>query len=279
MYRRLAPTLLVLLALCAPARAQVIGAQPASYQPLVSAAAQAFSRGNYREALELFRDANERWPNALALRAIGGCLFGLADYVEAHAALEQALRSKVRPLDPTQRSETAGLLGRVREHVARYVIVTSPATARVSVDGAYVTLDESGHIAVTPGAHTLEASATGYTPARRELQADAGSLESVVLRLIPLAALAPTPMQVVPARPSTAQEPSARSTSYESRSDAARPHKPLRKKWWVWSSVAGAVVASGIVAAVLVLHDKPGPARPEGGSTGIAISVPRGAQP
>jgi hypothetical protein len=262
MYRPIAVGLLLLFVVCAPVRAQVIGAQPDGYQSLLQQASRAFSRGDYRESLGMFRAANRQWPNARALRAIGGCEAALGDYAAANVSLQDALHTRVRPLDAAERSETERLLMSVRDHLARYTVITVPSDAEVRVDGVPLTPNESGAMVLALGVHSIEASAKGYMPMQREVVAEAGSDERVELSLIPL--LPPTSVQ----------------TSFAGDRDDHSPRpRRKKKKWWLWASVAGAVVAGGVATAVMVTHDGPGPARPNGGSSGIAISVPPSVTP
>jgi hypothetical protein len=239
------------------AHAQANETPPAGYQPVLDEAIKEFAVGNYVESLTLFREANEAWPNARAMRAIGRCQYELGDYVASHHALLEALDMGVRPLDGAQRQETEQLLWRVREHLARYTVRTDPRSASLRVDGEPVSLEADGSIVLTLGVHTLEASATGFMAARQQVTAEALRDEHIELRLAPLVARV-----AEPAEPELASVP------------AARSDRPTYKKWWVWTSVAGAVAVAAVATVLLVRRDEPEPARPSGGSSGVAIGVP-----
>jgi hypothetical protein len=251
MSRTIAYALVVLFALCAPAHAQEA---PPNYQPVLDEAIREFGLGNYVESLTLFRDAQRIWPNARALRAIGRCQYELGEYAAAQGSLEEALKTSVRPLEAGQRLETEHLLQRVREHLASYTIVTDPPSATVRVDGVVVTPDERGQVLLPIGLHSVEASATGYLPGHREVTAVAQRDERVELRLVPLIAESSAP----------------RATA----DPVAHEDRPSRKKWWLWTSVAGVVVVAAVATAVIVTRDDPRAERPSGGTSGVAIGVP-----
>jgi hypothetical protein len=233
MSRTIAYAFVVLFVLCAPAHAQDA---PPNYQPVLDEAIREFGLGNYVESLALFRDAQRTWPNARALRAIGRCQYELGEYAAALGSLEEALKTSVRPLEAGQRLETEHLLQRVREHLARYTIVTDPQSATVRVDGVVVTPDERGQVL------------------HREVTAVAQRDERVELRLVPLI--------------TESNEPRATTES------VAHEDRPSRKKWWLWTSVAGAAVVAAVATAVIVTRDDPRPERPSGGTSGVAIGVP-----
>jgi PEGA domain len=243
-------------------RAQLDGDQPPpNYQPVLDEAIREFAVGNYVESLTLFRDAQKLWPNARASRAIGRCHYELGEYVAANAALEDALSTHVRPLDASQRPETEKLLRRVGEHLASYTIVTEPSSALIRVDGALVTPDAAGRVLLPVGSHAIEASATGFMSVQREVTVESRQDERIQLALVPL--VAPEPAS----EPSVAAEP------------LSRADQPLRKKWWLWTSVAGAALVAAAATVFIVGRDKPEPERPSGGTSGIAIGVPSAANP
>jgi hypothetical protein len=177
------------------------------------------------------------------LRALGHCEFELEHYVAAVEFLQQTLFSAVRPLDDTQRQETQELLIRARSHVARCTVQTMPRDALVLIDGVEASRDVSGAVLLGAGAHAVEVHAPGYMVGQREVTMAGG-----VDRVVQIA------LEPVPVRGSGAEA------------------VPLRKKWWLWTSVA-VVGAVGLATALaLSLHD-PGEGKVDGGSTSMVIPV------
>jgi tetratricopeptide (TPR) repeat protein len=214
---------------------------PAGYQEAADLALEEFAHGNYLEARARFQKAHEIWPNARSLRALGYCEYELKNYAAALELLRGALASQVRPLSATQRQETEQLEARTRGYVARYIITTVPAEARLTLDGADLTLDAQHATTMNMGQHTLEASAASYQTVRRSLQAEGGSQKTLLLELPRIEA----PVAAAPI--------------------AEQRDEPLRKQWWLWTSV-GVVVVAGVTAGlVAALHD-PGTRDPSGGT-------------
>jgi tetratricopeptide (TPR) repeat protein len=264
MYGSLAYVLVLLSFVCvgSSARAQVDATPPAGYQSVVDEAIAEFSAANYPESLALFQQAQQLWPSARSARAIARCHYELGDYVAAMEAASAALETRVRPLDASQRAETERLVTRIREHVARFTIVTEPTTAKLRIDGAPATVDADGALFVTLGTHTFEASATGYMPAQRDVQAGPNQDERIELTLSPLVAR---------------EEASEAAEPYRSTDAPTDGDRPLRKKWWLWTSIAGAVAVAAVATALIVTREPPDPERPSGGTSGVAIGVPSAA--
>jgi hypothetical protein len=225
---------------------------PPGYQKAAELGFQEYERGNYEEARARFLEAHRLWPNARVLRALGHCEFELTHYVAAVEFLEDTLVSTVRPLSEVQRKETEELLGRARSHVARIRVSTMPRTAHVLIDGADTKQDLGGAVLLAAGPHAIEAHAPGYLTAQRELMVE-GSVDRVVqLQLEPI----PPPRL------------------------GQLDDGPLRKKWWVWTSVA-AVAAAGLATVLALSLRDPGEPKVYGGSTMMVIPVgrPDGATP
>jgi tetratricopeptide (TPR) repeat protein len=225
---------------------------PAGYDAAIDLALAEFERGNFVEAREQFLRAHKIFPNARTLRALGKAEFELKSYADAVTHLELALGSSIRPLTSQQRIETQVLLERASRHLARYTFVTAPTDAELTLDGAPPVLDARHSLLLREGAYTLDVRADGYMPLQRNLQVTGGIDERLSLELTPLATELPAPVLPV-----------------EQEHTEARP---LRRKWWLWTGLAAVVVAGAATAVVLSLQ-KPDPAEPSGGSTGVALNL------
>ncbi len=217
-------------------------------------------------AREHFQQAHKIFPNARTLRALGKTEYELKNFPAAISYLEQALKTTARPLTGDQREEAEQLLDSARSQVARYVFVLLPADARVMIDGAPANLDSQNAVALVAGDHFLEAHASGYHSQGRRLHV-VGKVDGMVrLELRPVPAPGP---EVAVAEEEPAPPPPPPPVAPPPQED-----KPLRKKWWLWTGIAGVVIAGAAAGLVLGLRD-PKQQEPSGGSTGIVITVPR----
>ena len=109
------------------------------------------------------------------------------------------------------------------------------------------------------GDYVLEAEATGFVSERRELHVVGNVDRTLELRLVPRAELG----RAEPASTAPTRELHERT-------------EPLRKKWWLWTSVGLVVVAA--VTTGLVVGMRQEPEEPTSGTTGILFNVPSGAE-
>lgn len=76
--------------------------------------------------------------------------------------------------------------GYAKDEVTTLLLVTSPAKARVILDGLYVgTADYLGPIQLPLGEHTLRVEAAGYEPSETVLSVEAPALQQLEVRLKP----------------------------------------------------------------------------------------------
>lgn len=218
---------------------------PPAYQAAADLGLAEFERGNYLEARARFTEAHRLWPNARSLRALGYCEYELKNYVASLDLLRQALASTVRPLNEAQRAETTELIGLARGYVARYTFNVFPRDARLTIDGVVPVLDAEGALTLPVGAHTLEAQATGHQPVRLALQVASNVDRTIAVTLEPVAAVAER---------------------------AQQEEQPLRKKWWLWTSV-GAVVVAGVTGGLVAGLRDPGTRSPTGGNSDIVLAA------
>jgi hypothetical protein len=216
---------------------------PPDYQAAADLGLAEFERGNYLEARARFTEAHRLWPNARSLRALGYCEYELKNYVASLDLLRQALASTVRPLNEAQRVETTELIARARGYVARYTFNVFPRDARLTIDGVVPALDAEGALTLPVGAHTLEAQATGHQPARLPLQVASNVDRTIAVTLEPVPGV-----------------------------ERAHQEQPLRKKWWLWTSV-GAVVVAGVTGGLVAGLRDPGTRSPSGGNSGILLAA------
>lgn len=211
-------------ACCSTARAQE---DSPGYRGLIEQALAEYGAKNYEEANALFTRAHELAPSARTLRGMGMTSFELRRYVECVEQLEGALKSGVKPLDPTLRSETEALLARARGFIATLQVSLQPSRATLLIDGNEVRAREG--LKLPLGEHELEARLAGYLPSKRKLRILGGEALSVQLALSP-------------------------EHEHEHEHTSKRAPTSARKRSWLWPSVSAAalVVVGGTVAGVLL---------------------------
>jgi hypothetical protein len=228
-----------------------------AYREAFQAGVEAFDRRSYREARERFTQAHALWSNARTWRVLGYCAFELAEYPSAIELLERALASQERPLTDAQRTETEDVLRRARGYVTAVTLLTTPADARVDVDGVQIALDPEHVARLAVGPHAIDVRAPDYYPAQRQIEVIAGTPQTVQIELTALPA-PPSPVQHAP------------------RSDA----EPLRKNRWLWAGVATVAAVALVTGLAVGLHD-PGTRSATGGEAHVTIPAGgmKGMQP
>lgn len=235
-----------LLRLCLFALALALGAgtaraEPqASYEEAIRHAVEEYTLGHWAEAKVFFLRAHAVQPNARTLRGLGLTCYESRSYVEAIGYLRAALASPVQPLTDAMRENLAQLLQQSQQFVTHVVLDVYPARAALAVDQSAHALDGSRELLLDPGEHELSASAPGYKPVRRSVNATGGTLH-VQLRLQP------------EARP----QPSAAKEALASDDSGLAPYLLI--------GASGAAALAGGVLLAIAASDK---AAVEGGTAG-----------
>lgn len=215
----------------------------------------ASARGDHEAALAQYLRAQALVPEAnLPYRFAGEAYEKLARYDEAVASYTSYLRARatVRDAD-TIRARIVEIRTRHLEGVLD--VVANPAGSAVFLDGSAASLGDTPlrDVAVRAGEHTVRVRYLGYREAQLTTRVVAGAkvvLQCELERLPPL----DTSLSLATA---TTTPPLAPSTGVES-NDRAPSTKPWFATWWVWTG-AGAVVAAGVVTAIVLAapHDPP----------------------
>jgi hypothetical protein len=251
--------LLLALVVCAssPARADAVPAaaptpvssEPPGYRELIDEAVQEFGAQHYEESRSLFRHAHGIFPNARTHRGLGLTEFELRNYGECIKQFEAALKSTVKPLSEDLRVQTERTLARAYNFVARVVVDAKPGASTILLDGSPLEVSPGQALLVEIGEHTLEVSARGFAPARRQLRIQGGENERLTIIL-------------TQSRP----EPRSREQPKEGRSR-------WYKNPWLWVGVGVVVGGAAAGAAVALARDTKGPT-PYGGDSNTVISGP-----
>lgn len=211
-------------------------APPSEYVDAIELAVSEFHAGAYVEARAAFQRAHGIYPNARTLRGLGMVEFELKHYKQSVAYLEQALDSRVRPLQGELRKTTRALLERARGYLVTLRLSLDPQDARVLLDGAPLQLDDSGAATVQVGDHTLDVQAEGHVAVRRRISVAGGQDQRLRIQLMPLAD---------PASSSAEAPPTSVPT------DTARDGGAFYEQWWFWT-LAGVVVAGAATTGVIL---------------------------
>jgi tetratricopeptide (TPR) repeat protein len=149
---------------------------------------QLFLGGDYVGALEAFRSAYRAAPHPVVLKSLAACHHRLRQYRVAAELYERYLRE--RPGAP-DRAEVEAELARLRATPGTVRLVTQPAGAQVTVDGARVEGSTPAVVSLAPGRHAVAFDLAGYSTAVREFTVEFGAETTVEATLEPGAAQAP----------------------------------------------------------------------------------------
>jgi outer membrane receptor protein involved in Fe transport len=152
--------------------------------------AEAYQRGDFREALEHFLASNRLVPNRNVVFNIGRAYERVGAYPSAHRYYVDALQAET---DATRRAEIEEALARVSANVGVVDVVTEPPGATI-----YVGRRDLGSVGVAPrplafepGTYHVIVALEGHHPAEADVEAQRGqrrrlelSLERIVGRVI-----------------------------------------------------------------------------------------------
>lgn len=145
-----------------------------------------FQNGEHEAALADFLRADELAPHYALQYNIGLVQAHLEHYPEAVTALERYLSEGGAEVPERRVTEVRQLLRRFRGRVGNLrVSLEGPAAARLSVDGVEVgSLPAQAPVAVSAGRRTVEVSAEGFLPFRREVIVAGGVEVAVAASLV-----------------------------------------------------------------------------------------------
>lgn len=255
---------------------------------LKSAADVLMDQDRYADAVILYQRAYELSSDPALLYNQGRAFEALGDYPTALEKLE----SFERDAPPAVRARVPGLhelIVDLRGRIATIVVRTNAPAARLLVrqkDEGIISLEK--RLSTRAGPATIEVDADGYESFRREVELSAGAtlvIEAaltpkkrdalVIVRTTPSAdvlfdgkALGRSPLQVR-ATPGSHELVARADGYYEEkvpmtlalgdRRDVEldmRSTPGIASKWWFWTGI-GAVVAGGVVTAILLTTERP----------------------
>jgi tetratricopeptide (TPR) repeat protein len=223
------------------------------------------SQERWFDAAAAFRRSRAHMERPSTLFNLASVLFRLGAYVEADQILHDYF--KIAAPDDKQRAEAERLQGLVRESLVQLELAVEPSDAQVRIDAK----DAPGAgpartLTLDPGAHVVTISREGYHARRERLEAQAGQ----VLRLdVKLEAVKVEAVPLVPvAAPTAALTPDSAREPREPRDNPGFFEQPI-----VW--ILGGVLLAGaaVTTAVLIANNDDEPAEPFRGTSNMVLVV------
>lgn len=224
---------------------------PPGYRATVAEGLREFDAHNYQEARSLFLRSHALSPSARTHRALGLVEFELRNYVDSIHHLRAALDSPEKPLSEVQYRETADVLARAQAFVGRFRVRTSPASAKLWLDGSQLQLRADEPLLIAMGEHSLECKAAGHLQKQQRLSIKGGEIGDLSFELVPVT------------------EPTGAAAS-----SAGGSARAWYKNGWLWAAVGIVVVgaAAGGTSYALLRDDKS--PKPIGGTTSTVLAGP-----
>jgi hypothetical protein len=174
---------LLLLALAAPAGAQV---QVPSEADLIKRGVAAREAGHDQDAVELFRQAFDRYHTPRAEAQMGLAYQALGRWSDADLHLRAALAATHDAWIGNNRRPLEQALGVVGQHVGTLEILCDVAGAEISVDGQPAgKLPLGAPLRLGAGTAVVELRADGYAPVQKPVTVVAGQLTRESFALVP----------------------------------------------------------------------------------------------
>jgi tetratricopeptide (TPR) repeat protein len=223
--------ILVALALAAPAA----GAETPSEADLIRRGVAEREQGHDQTALELFRQAFERYRTPRAEAQMGLAYQALGRWGEADQHVRAALAVGNDPWVSTNRRVLEQALAVVGQHVGILDVISNVAGTEVLVDGRLIgELPLRTPLRLSAGTAVVQVRAEGYAHVQRPVSVIAGQLTRETFDLVRLARApipAPTPVPTFVEAPATPE-----------------PAPSVLKNRWTFISVAAATAVVGGLA-------------------------------
>jgi hypothetical protein len=142
-----------------------------------------FEAGDNAGALAEFKRTYEVFADPIVLYNMGLVYAAMSRPVDAVDALAPLVQGNLLPTAQLERAKQT--LADQTARIGRLKVTTTPADARIEIDGIEVTTtSDNGTIRVSEGKHIVGAVAEGYAPARKELFIAGNSDANLNLELI-----------------------------------------------------------------------------------------------
>lgn len=241
------PSLALLAVLAQTASPSATPEEKAAAQSLLSEGTRLFNQGDFAAALEKFSAAYSAYASPKLLYNIAQTNRALGRFAEAMEGFERVLREAPEGMaDMT--SDVRASMEELRGKLGQLHIQCSMVQAEISLDGKVVgTSPLQGLIWAEAGKHQVTARHAQAIPVVEDVEVAPASVETVVLRLQPFAAVAGL------ATPSQAQHPVQQPALAAAEASDARA--PAARGWWLgrtWTWVAAGTTVALLGSAAIV---------------------------
>jgi len=151
----------------------------------------AYQAGHHEKSEALFRAARDLYPTGQVLRMWGYSLVALNRWLEAEAALEQALTAELKPLAPRDYEDCEDNLTTARDRIGKLSVSANVSGAMISVDGGTPEALPIEGRRIDEGTHRLVLTADGFANLTRDVEVRGRAHEKLNFALSE--PLAPTP--------------------------------------------------------------------------------------
>ena len=240
-------TSLVLLTILAQASPWPADPQAkAQAQELLSQGSKLYHQGDLAGALEKFEAAYVAFPSPKLMFNIGQANRDLGRPVEAVEAFQRFL-AEAADVSPETMAEARNSVAELRGRLGRIRIDCDTAGAQIAVDGKSVGVAPLPDLVwATPGRHQVTAKHVRAAPAIEDVDVAVGSVNTVTMRLLPLAAsVALAPKVAAEVNLQAAPSPSSASEGWW-----------LGRKWTWIAAGSTVVLAAGAITAGVLMQDK-----------------------
>jgi hypothetical protein len=222
--------LLVLVMLAAPA------AEPTSEAELIRRGVAERQQGHDQAALELFRQAFERYHTPRAEAQMGLACQALGRWGEADEHLSAALSAGSDPWIGNNRRALEQALAVIGQHVGTVEVMSNVPATEILVDGRLVgALPLRRPLRLSGGTAMLQARADGYVPSQRPVTVVPGQLSRESFTLLPVSKAPEVPAPAPP--PAFVEAPAP---------PPPPPPSPLQSKWTFIGTATATAVVGGL---------------------------------
>jgi hypothetical protein len=217
----------------------------AAAQQKMAQGAQLLEQGQPAEALTLFKEAYQQVQNPRYQYNIGVACQALGRDAEALQAF-QSFVANAQGVRQEYLEDAQKQIELLRGRVATVTITSSEAGAAVLVDGHDAGRTPLGQsLTLDAGEHRFMVRKLSFEPFEKVVILRRGDRLDLAADLRPVARPVAPPVMVVTPPPR----------------EAPPPDEPVYKRWWLWSAV-GAVIATGVVVALVAKSGSEGPKCP-----------------